>query len=48
MQKILQIINAGEGVDKKESFYTIGRNVNLSSHCGKQHAGSYIRSSGRW
>ena len=42
MQKILQIINAGEGVDKKEPFYAIGGNVNLSIHCGKQHAGSCI------
>ena len=38
--KILQIINAGEGVEKKESSYTIEGNVNWCSHCGKQYRGS--------
>ena len=27
-QKNLQIINAGEGVEKREPFYTVGGNVN--------------------
>ena len=26
--KSLQTINAGEGVEKREHFYTVGRNVN--------------------
>ena len=29
-----QIINAGEGVEKRESSYTVGENVNWYSHCG--------------
>ena len=38
--KILQVINAGEGVEKRESFCTAGGNVNLCSHYGEQHGGS--------
>ena len=38
--KTLQIKNAGEGVDKTESSYTVGQNVNWCSHYGKQHGGS--------
>ena len=34
--KNLQIINAGKGVQKREASYTIGGNVNLYSHYGKQ------------
>ena len=30
----------GEGVVKREPSYTIGRNVNWYSHCGKQYGGS--------
>ena len=30
--KSLQIINAGEGVERKEPSYTAGRNVNWCSH----------------
>ena len=38
--KILQIINAGEGVEKKEPSYTVGVNENWCSPYGKQHGGS--------
>ena len=31
------IINAGEGVEKKEPSYTVGGNVNWCSHYGKQY-----------
>ena len=33
--KSLQIINAGEVVEKREPSYTVGRNVSLCHHCGK-------------
>ena len=36
-QKSLQIINAGEGVEKREPSSTAGGNVNWYSHCGKQY-----------
>ena len=29
--KILQTVNAGEGVEKRELFYTVGGNVNWYS-----------------
>ena len=32
--------NAGEDAEKKEPSYTIGRNVNWSSHQGKHYGGS--------
>ena len=32
IKKTLQTINAGEGVEKGEPSYTIGGNVNWSSH----------------
>ena len=32
--------NAGEGVEKKESPYSAGRNVNWHSHYGEQYGGS--------
>ena len=35
--KSLQIINVGEDVEKKESSYTVGGNVNWCSHYGKQY-----------
>ena len=35
--KSLQIINAGEGVEKREPSYTVGRNVNWCSHYGEQY-----------
>ena len=34
--KSLQIINAREGVGKREHSYTVGGNVNWCSHYGKQ------------
>ena len=33
--KSLQITNAGKGVQKRESSYTVGGNVYWYSHCGK-------------
>jgi len=38
--KSLQIINAGEGVEKREPSYTFGGNINWYSYCGKQYGGS--------
>ena len=37
--KKLQIINVGEGVEKREPLYTVGGNVNWYNHCGKQYGG---------
>ena len=34
------IINAGEGVEKKEPTYTTGENANLCSHYGEQYGSS--------
>ena len=34
--KNLQIINAAEGVVKKEASYTLGGNINWCSHCEEQ------------
>ena len=36
--KSLQIINAGEGMEKKEPFYTVGRNINWYSYYGEQYS----------
>ena len=33
-------VNAGEGVEKREPSYTIGRNVNWYIHYGEQYGGS--------
>ena len=35
-QKNLQTINAGEGVEKKTTSYTVGGNANQYSNYGKQ------------
>ena len=35
-QKSLQTINAGEGLEKREHSYTVGRNANEYSHYGEQ------------
>ena len=35
--KNLQIINAGEDVEKREPSYTAGRNINSCSHYGEQY-----------
>ena len=32
--------NAGEGVEKREPYYTVGGNVNWYNHYGKQYGGS--------
>ena len=37
--KNLQIINAGEGVEKREPSYTVGRNVNLCSYYEEPYEG---------
>ena len=34
-----QITNVGENVEKRETLYTVGENVNWSSYCGKQNGG---------
>ena len=38
--KILQAINAKEGVEKREPSYTVGGNVHWHNHYGKQYGGS--------
>ena len=37
LRKNLQTINVGEGVEKMESSYTVGGNVNWYSHYGEQY-----------
>ena len=37
--KLIQIANLGEDMDKRESSYTVGGNVNWCSYCGKQYGG---------
>ena len=37
MAIILQTINAGEGVEKREALYIVGENVDWYSHYGKQY-----------
>ena len=39
--KIVQIINAGESVEKKEPFCTVGGNVSWYSHYGRQYEDSF-------
>ena len=39
-QKSLQKINAEEGMEVKETSYTIAKNVNWHSHHGEQYIGS--------
>ena len=36
-QKIYKTVNAREGVEKREPFYTVGGNVNWYSHYGEQY-----------
>ena len=38
--KNLQIVNAGEGVEKKEPSYLVGENVNWFNHYGEQYGSS--------
>ena len=40
IKKSINIINAGEGVERRELFYTIGGNVNWHSHYREQYGGS--------
>ena len=40
LSKSLQAINAGEGVEKREPFYTVGGNANSYSHYGAQYRDS--------
>ena len=39
LSKGLQAINAGEGMEKREPSYTIGRNINWYSCYGEQYGG---------
>jgi len=38
--KSLQIINAGEDVEKRKHSYTVGGNESCCSHCEEQYGGS--------
>ena len=38
--KNLQIVNAGEGMEKKEPSYLVGENVNCYNHYGEQYGSS--------
>ena len=38
--KSLQAINAREGVEKREPYYTVGANVNWCNHYGKHYGES--------
>ena len=40
MKISLQILHAREGVEKRESSYTVGENVHWCSHYGEQSGGS--------
>ena len=40
--KNLETINAGEGVEKREPYYTVGGNVCWYSHYGEQY-GVYLK-----
>ena len=40
-EKVLQMINAGEGVEKRELSYTVGGNGNWYSHHGRQDGDSF-------
>ena len=42
-KKSLQTINAEEGVEKKETSYTVGGNANLYSHYGEQCGGASLK-----
>ena len=45
--KSLQTINAGEGVEKREFSYTVGRNANQQSHYGEQCGDSLKKTGNR-
>ena len=40
IKKYLQITNAGMGLEKRESFYTVSGNINWYKHFGEQDGGS--------
>ena len=40
-KKNVQIVNAGEGVEKMESSYAISGNVNWDSPYGEEYAGYF-------
>ena len=40
LAKCQQIISVGKDVEKRESLFTVGGNVNCSSHYGKQFGGT--------
>ena len=46
IKKSMQIINAKEGVEKREPSYAIGGNVNLFSHYRKQYGYSLKKNGG--
>ena len=43
INKSIQEINAGKGVEKREPFFTVGENVNWYNHYGEQYGVSYLR-----
>lgn len=42
-----QKINSGEGVERRESTYTAGENLNWNSHDGKQHGDFWQKTKNR-
>ena len=40
LSKRQEITSVGKEVEKRETLYTVGGNVNWCSHCGKQYGGS--------
>ena len=40
LSKRYEIRSVGEDVEKRESSYTVGRNITWCSHCGKQYEDS--------
>ena len=43
LTKDLQIMNAGEGMEKKEPSHIVDGNVNWYSHYGEQKKGSFLK-----
>ena len=39
--KSLPTVNPGEGLERREPFYTVSRNVNCDSHCGEEYGDSF-------
>ena len=39
--KSLQTVNPGEGLERREPFYTVSGNVNCDSHCGEEYGGCF-------